>query len=78
MTTPTTPLFPCPCCQTLEFAEAGAYEICTVCGWEDDPIQSAYPDYEGGANKGSLNKCRAEWLARLRVNEQLHGNQKCT
>jgi hypothetical protein len=39
----------------------GDYVICDVCDWEDDPIQSAEPDYVGGANKMSLNQARKEW-----------------
>jgi hypothetical protein len=42
----------------------GEYEICEICGWEDDPVQSADPDYAGGANEESLNECRAKWTAR--------------
>jgi hypothetical protein len=40
-------LYPCPCCGHLTFSEVGGYEICDICGWEDDPIQSADPAYEG-------------------------------
>jgi len=38
--------------------EAGAYEICRVCGWEDDPVQEAQPDYAGSANTASLLQAR--------------------
>jgi len=46
-------LFTCPCCgyKTLKEKPPGIYEICRVCGWEDDHVD---PDYEGGANGGSL------------------------
>ena len=54
----------CPCCNRYRFDEAGKYEICPICKWEDDPMQRAYPDYEGGANKMSLNKARAEYMER--------------
>jgi hypothetical protein len=30
------------------------FDICAVCGWEDDPIQNDDPDYDGGANHISL------------------------
>jgi hypothetical protein len=36
----------------------GTYEICSVCGWEDDPVQANEPDYKGGANSVSLNEAR--------------------
>lgn len=48
-------LFTCPCCGHLIFTEPpGSYEICSVCGWEDDPVQLANPCTTGGANKESL------------------------
>jgi Cysteine-rich CPCC len=32
----------------------GSYEICELCGWEDDHVQLAHPNMGGGANKSSL------------------------
>ena len=46
----------CPVCSKHSFEEAGKYEICPVCGWEDDPVQRRDPDFPGGANKMSLNE----------------------
>ena len=48
----------CPCCGQYEFPEEGSYEICPVCNWEDDPVQTEEPDYRGGANIMSLNEAR--------------------
>ena len=53
--------FRCPCCGHYTLTEAGAYEICPVCFWEDDPVQEEDPDYEGGANELSLNECRENY-----------------
>ncbi|MDQ0472436.1 CPCC family cysteine-rich protein [Labrys wisconsinensis] len=53
----------CPCCASASLSEEGAYEICPACGWEDDPVQRADPDYAGGANAPSLNQARQAWLA---------------
>jgi hypothetical protein len=52
--------YKCPCCGflTLEEQSSGTYEICPVCYWEDDPVQSDDPSYEGGANKISLTQAR--------------------
>ncbi|MDY2588532.1 CPCC family cysteine-rich protein [Winogradskyella aquimaris] len=52
--------FYCECCgyNTLNEKPNGTYQICTTCYWEDDPIQSAEPDYEGGANRVSLNQAK--------------------
>ena len=36
----------------------GDYEICPVCGWEDECLQSEDPDYAGGPNKMSLNEAK--------------------
>jgi hypothetical protein len=57
-------LLPCPCCSSLTLSGRGDYEICDVCGWEDDPVQSDDPEFAGGANRGSLNEARMLWQAR--------------
>lgn len=51
----------CPVCRHHTLSERGAYEICSVCGWEDDPAQAADPDFAGGANRQSLNAARKNW-----------------
>ena len=52
--------YKCPCCENLTLSEEppGTFEICSLCGWEDDEVQFIDPDYEGGANKLSLNQAR--------------------
>jgi hypothetical protein len=52
--------YPCPCCGYLTLVEKppGTYAICPVCFWEDDPIQFADHDYDGGANRISLRQAR--------------------
>jgi len=54
-------LFRFPCCDQQTITEPGWYEICGICGWEDDPVQSANPDYPGGANRHSLLQAREAW-----------------
>lgn len=46
----------CPCCgyNSLDEEPKGKFEICEICFWEDDPIQSEDWNYKGGANKVSL------------------------
>ena len=51
----------CPCCGIYYFDETDFYEICEVCGWEDDSAQRENPDDEGGANSRSLNEFRKVW-----------------
>ena len=53
-------LQPCPCCDSRALTTLGSYEICEVCGWEDDPVQSGDHNYAGGANKLNLNRARKE------------------
>lgn len=52
--------FPCPCCRFLTVSEQppGSYEICPICGWEDDSVQFHNPKVSGGANDMSLSKAR--------------------
>ena len=54
----------CPVCGRYYFTEPHSYEICPVCGWEDDPSQKRYPDMEGGANAESLNEARRKYEAK--------------
>jgi hypothetical protein len=58
------PRFGCPCCGflTLRAAPPGTYSICEVCFWEDDGVQYRDRDYEGGANKVSLNQARKNFV----------------
>lgn len=48
----------CPVCGKYKFEEVGDYDICEVCGWENDPLQMERPDYRGGANHMSLSEAR--------------------
>jgi hypothetical protein len=56
--------YACPCCGylTLEQRPPGTWEVCPVCGWEDDPVQFEDPSYEGGANQVSLAEARRNYL----------------
>lgn len=55
--------FHCPCCgyPTLSEAPPGTFDICTICGWEDDNVQFNDPSYRGGANKMSLSEARTDY-----------------
>jgi len=58
--------FPCPCCgfYTLGEKPPGTYDICRLCGWEDDRVQDENPLYRGGANDESLIECRLAFFSR--------------
>lgn len=51
-------LFTCVCCGFKTIAERDSWEICVVCKWEDDSLQSDEPDFAGGANEESLREAQ--------------------
>ncbi len=53
----------CPVCGKYRFDEA--YEICEICGWENDPVQKKNPGLAGGANALSLNEARRAYQEKL-------------
>ena len=60
--------YPCPSCGFLVFEEPpGSYDICRVCGWEDDHVQLAHPAMRGGANRESLVESQISILKELPV-----------
>lgn len=54
-------MYPCPCCGFLTVGQPGAHDICDVCFWQDDPVQSSDPRFAGGANDLSLVEARANF-----------------
>nr|WP_272942614.1 CPCC family cysteine-rich protein [Pseudomonas luteola] len=56
--------YTCPCCgyMTLDDPARGTFDICELCGWEDDLVQNENPDYEGGANGICLREAQHEFL----------------
>lgn len=48
----------CACCG----AKVERYDICDVCGWQDDDVQNSQPDYKGGANQMSLNEAKEAYM----------------
>lgn len=54
--------FKCPVCGKYTFQSGpGSYEICPVCGWEDDKAQYKDPNLKGGANKLSLKEYKKQY-----------------
>ena len=49
---------PCPCCGR---EEVELFEYCSICGWQNDELQTDKPDMPGGANPISLNKARENY-----------------
>jgi hypothetical protein len=58
---------PCPACGFLTLTDAcfGSYNLCDVCGWEDDGVQLANPTCGGGANTESLIDAQAKALTKF-------------
>jgi len=64
----------CPACGFAVLADGyGSYEICEICGWEDDGVQLANPTSGGGANHSSLAEVQAKILARIPAGVMTHG-----
>lgn len=55
-------VFKCPVCGKYTFQSGpGSYEICPVCGWENDKAQYKDPNLKGGANKLSLKEYKERY-----------------
>jgi hypothetical protein len=60
--------YPCPCCGYLVFdEEPGSYDICEVCGWEDDLSQLRFATVGGGANQADLVASQQKFIAATRA-----------
>ena len=46
----------CPVCGKYEFQSELFYDVCEVCGWINNPIQTDNPDLDGDENKMSFNQ----------------------
>ena len=51
----------CPVCGKYTFEKAGDFDICEVCGWQDDLVQLDDHDEEDCANHMSLNQAKEAW-----------------
>lgn len=54
--------YTCPCCGYKTLTAFRSYDICTICFWEDDAVQSDDPDFEGGANRASLRQAQQNFI----------------
>ena len=65
--------YPCTACGFLTHDEpSGSYDICPVCGWEDDHVQLRFPLMRGGANKDCLVEHQQVWIKWLPLSIQEH------
>lgn len=59
----------CPVCGEYEFEDEGSFDICPICGWEDDGY------YEGGgANDMSLEEAIANFKLKRKENPKYKWN----
>lgn len=49
----------CPCCDCKNLGERVGYEICQVCGWEDDGQDDDTADEVRGGPNGALSLTQA-------------------
>ena len=65
----------CPCCN--EGTINSQYDICLVCGWEDDIVQNEDENFSGGANKMSLIEHRQNFLEQRKKNPNYKWGNNC-
>jgi hypothetical protein len=54
--------FTCPCCGYKTLDEQFSWDICSICYWEDDPLQFEEVDRVGGANTVSLRQAQKNFI----------------
>jgi hypothetical protein len=59
---------PCPCCGFPTLQERGAWEICSICWWEDDGQDDPRTDEVRGGPNGEYS------LSAARANFRQHGD----
>jgi uncharacterized Zn finger protein (UPF0148 family) len=57
----------CPVCGEYTFTGENDFDVCPVCEWENDGVQTDDPSYWGGANELCLNDYKKEWENSKRV-----------
>lgn len=51
----------CACCRRFTLPAYTEYEVCSICGWIDDPQQNADITLEQGENPVCLKEAREAW-----------------
>ena len=64
----------CACCGNLTLRKDSLFEICCVCGWENDDIQEDNPDLAGGANDLSLNQYKEFYFCQTTEMKKITNN----
>lgn len=69
--------YACPCCGALSLDEKDDWDICSLCGWEDDTLQSKKPDLSGGANIMSLNEAKRNFKENVLYQKLVNQDHYC-
>jgi hypothetical protein len=67
--------YPCPCCQYPMLSERGGYEICHLCGWEDDGQDEPEADRVFGGPNYELSLTVAKVNFRLHLEKHAPGSK---
>ena len=57
----------CPVCGIFEFEKRLSFEICEVCGWQDDIFDDNDPEAISGANEMSLAEAKEAYAKNIKV-----------
>ena len=60
------PCFPCPVCGAMTIEEPAMWDICPVCGWEDDGFIQTDDDSGFGANGPFTRGGYREWYQKAK------------
>jgi cold shock CspA family protein len=58
-------MFLCPVCGASNGGDAGKYDICEMCEWEDDPVQRDDSAAFGANGSTTLSDARTTWIRSL-------------
>ena len=61
----------CPICGKFIFETYCDFDVCPVCGWENDGLQASDHNYAGGANYLSANEARIEFFLLKKENTKV-------